>query len=638
MNNQLIKSLTQDAIANLEQQPPHAQRGKIVLQFIKARAEKGIILATLSDGEFFEEFVLTKALRTNFNLKANDVIQCVAVAHQRENIKILVLLEFTLIYEGLPESAVIGDPRRYSEIDPLTYIKSKAASTMIPRSVWSQSTAAEEIVTAPANSLQFQRPDFFTPIAQLSPSSMSWAIKARVSFKSGVINYPSGRLFKCIIFDDSDIIELVFYNEFCDKYFPVLEERKVYIVTGADIRPTSKYNTTARSIELHFKNRADLCEYLPSANSVPMHPPLLGSLYRLREASTTGLVSVMAVVVSVGPPVDYVSSSGRTSRRQNLWIVDQDKTKVEVCIWGNFQGLEKIKEHKIFVFENFKKMVSHYGVHLNSTQLARIHDDGFEISSKLTDLFKLAELTKSECLIENVNLSKNVQELHFSDLKQMQEDGQKLIQEPSLKLIYHTTAYVSDFGKFLYYDCCPSDKCRRKVRPSLVGDGVYECPRCGLLPDAKVPSPIYFGQVSIADHTDSIYVTFASEVAGQTIFGVPVAQLKTLTLIEEKDADGNLPLNSFLETRKNIQYKISLTAKLNFYEGETSVRYYITSISPITNVSVLHQVNSSLLNRTKSLSCDLEALIGKRSAESLPEDANEMQGLASQKLIKGAGH
>ena len=75
----------------------------------------------------------------------------------------------------------------------------------------------------------------FTPISSLTLSSRSYMLRARVANKGKLITYPKGCMFKCLLFDRSGSIELVFYNDLCNKFFEQVENEQVYIVSKADI-------------------------------------------------------------------------------------------------------------------------------------------------------------------------------------------------------------------------------------------------------------------------------------------------------------------------------------------------------------------------------------------------------------------
>ena len=100
----------------------------------------------------------------------------------------------------------------------------------------------------------------FTPITSLTLASKAWVLRARVGTKSKLITYPKGCLFKCLLLDMSGEVELIFYNDLCNKFFELVQEGHIYIVTKADVQQASKYNNSRNSIELKVSHKTELIQ------------------------------------------------------------------------------------------------------------------------------------------------------------------------------------------------------------------------------------------------------------------------------------------------------------------------------------------------------------------------------------------
>lgn len=622
----IVKSLTPEAIRTIRESPQQSQKAKVILQFLESANEGKSVY--LSDGEFKQKFMVLKTLRPTLHmLKCNDVIECAALNYEG---KMNVLVNYTVIYTDVVQK--VGDPVEYDTVDQLTYMKRPAATNLIPTRVWQEKCQSETIVTNSSKMMMFKDPSTFTKISHLTPSSLSWAIRARVGAKTNIISYPRGKMFKCLLFDESASIEITFYGDMCDRWFSTIHERKCYIFTGADVKPPSKYNQTGHQIELNFGNRADTCEYLVGGDkSLPMYPPVIENLYCLKKAQTSRMYSFMAVPISVGKTEEFTTKFGKTTSKTEITVVDQDKTKILMNIWGTLEGASMIAPNKVIVFENFKVNLYQGNLFVSSTPLSRVHDDGFASSDLLLKLMNICELTKSEDFVAITNLSNSSKEVKYVDLKELQDESSVILTDSSKQLAFTTTAYVSDFGSFLYYDSCPREGCSRKIQKPMAESDCYECPRCGLIESHLEPIPKFMGQVKLTDHKDSVYATYCSDITGQTIFGCSVGELKAVVQGSEYNPDF---LKQFLDDRKNRYYKVVLFPKRNEYQGELSVKHYISTIHEANKPGVIQTINEALLQRTTSLSCKSDSMLSKR--DPLAEDMAEghIDPASAQKHVK----
>ena len=621
----IIKSLTSDAIRNMKDKPQQLQKAKVVLQFLEATTEGKSVY--LSDGEFSQKFMVLKALRPTLHmLMANDVIECVALNYEG---KMAVLMNYSIVYSRVNEK--IGDPVEFEMIDQATYVKRPTATNLISSRDWQTNNESETIVTNDSKMLMFKDPSNFTKIIHLTPSSLSWAIRARVGAKTNIISYQRGQMFKCLLFDESASIEITFYGELCDKWFNRIHERKCYIFTGADVKPPSKYNQTGHIIELNFGNRADMCEYLVGGEkTLPQHPPVLENLLSLKKGETSRMYSFMAVPILVGEPQEFINKFGKVTHRLSVSIVDQDKTKVDMSIWGEQEDSSKIIPNKVLVFENFKISIYQGNITLSSTPLSRIHDDGFASSDILLKLMKISDLTKSKDFAPAINLSNPIPERKYVDIAEIEEESKFILDNSNKRLAFTTTAYISQFGNHLYYNSCPKEGCSKKVEKLMADSDFYECRNCGLIDSEMEPIPKFMGQVKLTDHSTSIYATFCSDTTGQTIFGCGINELKNLV----NDKDKPQSLTDHLNSRLHRQYRVVIFPKLNDYLGERSIKYYISSINETSSQGVIQSINEALLKRTTSLSCVGDSMLAKR--DPITEDVIDdgIDYAASHKMVK----
>ena len=126
-----------------------------------------------------------------------------------------------------------------------------------------------------------------------------------------------------------------------------------------------------------------------------------------------------------------------------------------------------------------------------------------------------------------------------------------------------------------------------------------------------------------------------------------VEDIKELTLRNEPDGIGLLML---LNSRKLHPFKIGLTARLETYNGEVSVRLYVTSMKPIGSeepVELMNKRKELLMNGNRDLVMKEYTEMGEVTPEravgaegtltsmsQLITDESNMEGFISQKMIK----
>lgn len=648
-DNILINQLTENAFTDLKAAPSHLKKNKVIVQYLDKLTEKALIL---SDGEFFTKALIVAGISSIFtHLKKNDIIE-VTLQYYKQY---FILLDYQLIYSGVP-SKIGYTVDLESVVDFPTYFKSPKASNLIPASVWERFEAQNAcyqavpaLPPAPVQNLIIESPDSFTDINTLTILSRTWALLARVGFKSKMIEYSTGKLFKVYLFDKTGSIELVFFNYHADKFFPLITEGNVYILTGATINRASKYNQTSQTIELQFNNRSDMCLASPEGQvQLPYFPPLLSDFRQLRneETKTTTLFNVMASLETIGINQQIVTRMGKNIMKQVFKILDETANSVDLTVWEKDPNQEELEVGKIYVFQGVKKVIYNNAIQLSSSLMTRVYDTNIQNSNKYKEIVKFQERRATDSQIELFDLSKGLSNQEPNTLQDIINESDILISKPDTKLFFTTYALISNFGRNLYYDSCTKANCMKKVIPSM--DGKFECPRCGELGPEEFPRPRYFGRFEIRDQTTKTWVTFCSDAVGIPLFGgLTVEDIKELTLRNEPDGIGLLML---LNSRKLHPFKIGLTARLETYNGEVSVRLYVTSMKPIGSeepVELMNKRKELLMSGNRDLVMKEYTEMGEVTPEravgaegtltsmsQLITDESNMEGFISQKMIK----
>lgn len=624
--------LSRDAFYNLKFAPQHLQQATATLQVLQTLEEGQVVL---SDGESKAKVVAVQAKRPvlSTQVKAGHILSC-ALKYFKEH---FFLLDFDILSTAHTE--VIGEPSCFDPRITPDRVRSPRVGIAArrPDHPAAQSSHADPL---PMNISSIQ-----TKIADLKAAPSAVYFVARISYKSQIYDYSTGKCFTAVLFDETGQIELVFFNEHCTRFFPLLEEDKVYHVINPTVKPCSIEKTiTGNSLGLTFSNRSTIKQ----ANEYDQEhftrlPPAIGCLADLQAATRSKYVSFIARVEKIGEPQVKPGRFSAVCTMTAVTVSDQEGNTTNINLWDAPKIEAGFAPDKICLFQSLKKTLWNGTVCVSTCSLSRIVTSLPEHLPQVEKIRELEEKRKTDPAFTLHDLNGVKRQDHYS-IEQIQTDSQLLFAVPGKKLFFNTEAIVVDFGQFQYYDSCVNENCLKKVIPDL--EHGFTCPRCGALPEGTTPAPRYMGRVKIQDKTGSVWATYCTETLGRMIFGLPSSKIKELSTIEgdlEKFA-----LTQMLSARKLHMYRLSLTPKLNEYNQETSIQYFISSMEPIPSDLASEEMYSVLMDLLRSSSKarmrDLESAESARKSsqlhsanynESREEDSIESLS-APQKQLKVA--
>jgi replication factor A1 len=179
------------------------------------------------------------------------------------------------------------------------------------------------------------------PISALNPYSQAWTIKARVTEKSDIRRWSNergeGTLFSIKLLDSSGgETKGTFFKEACDRFFGVLEEGKVYTMSGGKVKPANaKFNPT-HDYEITFDTHSVIAP-ADDDGGIKQMSFRFCPIASLEAVAENSLVDVLAVVKSAEEPSEIVSvkMGGKTIAKRDITLVDQSGTEVRCTLWNS---------------------------------------------------------------------------------------------------------------------------------------------------------------------------------------------------------------------------------------------------------------------------------------------------------------
>lgn len=211
-----------------------------------------------------------------------------------------------------------------------------------------------------------------TPISELTSkmNNQNWSIKGCLSKISTIRNfsYKSGQLGKVLrmqFFDRTGLVELVFFNDYCDRYKNKLIVNNCYIIRNSDIKFSNKsFKAWPDDLFSNFDiivNSATVFEHVPDeqilmseiisqpekeSSTISVKSPKVSCqrvsnpkdtfiyLNQLILQKNKSLVDVIGVICSVGE-LEYITRlKGKKLEVRRINIIDQTSQPIKVAFWG----------------------------------------------------------------------------------------------------------------------------------------------------------------------------------------------------------------------------------------------------------------------------------------------------------------
>lgn len=413
----------------------------------------------------------------------------------------------------------------------------------------------------------------YTPISALSTFLYDWTLKAKVIKKSELKEYLNKKLqrnekyMSCTLLDNYNTrIQASFFSEAAEKFFPIIEEEKVYFFSGGSVSlAEQKYRTPECSYQLSFNASASIMPSHDQTWKIIGVDRAVTPIERIANMTEKSLVDVLGIVQEVGDVLDRTSKKGQALRQRVLKIFDKSRKLIEISLW-NEQATDpqilSLVPHES-VFHGKSLIITHYngGIGLSTARglSELIYNTKDEIAEELLNWHKHSSNDPLVELSEKKEIRRN--ELQLKTATEIQH--MPAIKDEKYQVLGHVTVRKNEIN--LTYESCVG--CKKKV--SQESDSFYYCITCRKS-SKECNYRFLLKGIIISDFTGSIFATAFHEV------GELILDMKAKDYFLKKEEEK-------LEIIRNASSKhFSFIMRINEVktpEGNTRMEYTVSSAS-----------------------------------------------------------
>lgn len=510
-----------------------------------------------------------------------------------QNRRILILLNFEVLTPPLPDR--IGAPKNYDEA-----VKTEDASGVavkpengatVPATRPAAAAAAGGGGSAkPAGGMGMRTGSSvgaglpIYPIEGLSPYQNRWTIKARVTSKSDIKHWSNqrgeGKLFSVNLLDESGEIKATGFNEQVDRFYPLLQENKVYLISKARVNIAKKqFSNLSNEYEIALENQTEI-EECTDASDVPEVKFEFVPIDQLESVEPNQTCDAIGILDSYGDVSEIISkASQRPVSKRELTLVDQSTRSVRVTLWGksaeSFPTHAGVDEKPVLAFKGVR--VGDFGGRslsaLSSSSMmvnpdipeahglrgwydndgARAEFKPFTSGSGAGGLGQLGGGGAGAGAGGNANERRTI--------AQVKDETAELGDKPLYFNVRATILFVKQDN--LWYTACAGDGCNKKVTQQV--DGLWRCEKCDRSYEA--PEYRYILSLNVADATGQAWLSGFNE-EGTAILGMSARELHGVR--EENEA----AYMGVLQRALNRMYQFNCRAKMDHYNVSASACAY----------------------------------------------------------------
>lgn len=535
-----------------------------------------------------------KPLVDNGSLDRNVVVRITQfTSNTVQNRKILILLNMEVLTK--PLEMRLGNPQN---IESARAGESGASTDQKPavRAPVAPSVGAQALTSGGAPSRGVTKSSSgmpVYPIEALSPYQNKWTIKARVTLKTDIKHWSNargdGKLFSVNLLDESGEIRATAFNDAVDRFYPLLQENKVFFISKAKVTIAKKqFSTLPNEYEISLESNSEIeeCAEAGDVPEVKYNFVPIDQLTTVEPNQTTDVITILDTYTDVSEIVSKATQ--RPIKKRELTLVDSSGMSVRLTLWGqqaeNFektiQGLDK----PVLAFKGVK--VSDFG----GRSLSMFSSSTMSVNPDIPESHGLrgwydnegsAAPIKAFSSVEGgaggAGASNALRTNESRTLAQVKDEGLGMSTErPDYFNTRATILYIRPNN--LYYTACPGQDCNKKV----VDDGHgWRCEKC----DRSYPAPVrrYIFSANIADYSGQIWVSGFNEV-GEALLGMTADALDTVRNEDEG------AFKAVLARAVGRMLHFNCRAKQETFNDTDRVRYTVTSAVPVDFTRAGHEL------------------------------------------------
>lgn len=364
-------------------------------------------------------------------------------------------------------------------------------------------------------------PGNVVPISAINPYSSKWTIKARITAKSEVRKWSNARgegtLFSVDLLDGAGgEIRGTFFKEACEKFFPILQEGKVYTFSGGTLKVVQnrQYSSLKNNYEITFNQNSEIIPVHDDAGIKCQNFNFVG-INAIGMTETNATIDLIGVVRDATDVSEIISTKqgGKTLLKRDLTIADDSGSEIKLTLWGDKASAPyDWRSLPIAAFKNVR--VGDYG----GKSLSSMGSTTITLNPDIPEGHKLYAWKQSfnGAIPAGQSLSGGMAAVgggldsfeQRKNIAAIKDEQLGFRDKPDFITLKGTVVYIKhDTDPF--YAACPTPGCNKKVTEAMNGE--YMCEKCNkTFPNC---ARRYILSVSMADHSGSSWFTLFNDTA-----------------------------------------------------------------------------------------------------------------------------